>query len=89
MAVAPAVSITQRQIERGEMRKNTGREATTVAMGPRRKATLGELIAAVTEEVARLTPGAANTNILVSQIIRHLFATHRVRLRKGGVLKLP
>jgi hypothetical protein len=59
-----------------------------MAMGLKKKATLGELIAAVTDEVTRSTPEAADTNILVSQIVRHLFATRRVRLSRRGVLKL-
>jgi hypothetical protein len=53
-----------------------------------KKMTLGDLIAAVTDEVSPVTRGAANTNILVSYIVRDLFATHRVRLKKRTVLKL-
>ncbi len=88
MAVAPTVQVSQRQIECREMRKNEGGEVTRMARGLRKKATLGELIAAVSDEVSRLTRGSANTNILVSQIVRHLFATRRVRLKRRGVLKL-
>ena len=44
-----------------------------------KKTTLGDLIAAVTDEVSRLTEGSANTNILVSYIIRDVLAKRRVR----------
>jgi hypothetical protein len=53
-----------------------------------KKATLGDLIAAVTEEVSPLTRGSANTNILVSYILRDLFAMRRVRLKKRRILKM-
>jgi len=53
-----------------------------------KKATLGDLIAAVTDKVSPLTRGAANTNILVSYIVRDLFATRRVRLTTRTVLKM-
>lgn len=52
------------------------------------KSTLGDLIAAVTEEVTRQTRGSANTNILVSNILRELFAKRQVRLEGGRVLKI-
>jgi hypothetical protein len=54
----------------------------------RMKSTLGDLIAAVTEEVTRQTRGSANTNILVSNILRELFAKRQVRLESGRVLKI-
>lgn len=90
MAVAPTAPLSKRQIKRREMGKNVnvGGEVTIMAMGRTTKATLGELIATVTDEVTRLTRGSGNTNILVSQIVRHLFATRRVRLKRRGVLKL-
>jgi hypothetical protein len=52
------------------------------------KTTLGELIAAVTDEVSRLTQGSAHTNILVSYIIRDLLAKRRVRPETRRVLKV-
>lgn len=48
--------------------------------------TLGELIAAVTDEVARQTRGSDNTNVMVSIILRELFAKRRVRLKGRRVL---
>ena len=51
------------------------------------KVTLGELIAAVTDEVSPLTGGAPNTNVLVSYIVRDLFATRRVRLKETEVFE--
>jgi len=53
-----------------------------------KKMTLGDLIAAVTDEVSPLTRGSTNTNILVSYIVRDLFATRRVRLRRRAGLKV-
>ena len=52
------------------------------------KTTLGELIAAVTDEVSRLTQGSANTNILVSYIISDLLAKRRVRPKTRRLLKV-
>jgi len=49
--------------------------------------TLGDLIAAVTDEVSRKTQRSANTNILVSYIVKDLFAKRRVRLKGRRVLK--
>ena len=53
-----------------------------------KKATLGDLIAAVTDEVSRLTRGSANTNILVSYIVRDVLAKRRARPESRGVLKV-
>ncbi len=53
-----------------------------------KKATLGDLIAAVTDEVSRLTQGSANTNILVSYIVRDLLAKRRVRPEIQKMLKV-
>ena len=53
-----------------------------------KNATLGDLIAAVTEEVSRLTQGSANTNILVSYIVRDLLAKRRVRPEIQKMLKV-
>lgn len=50
--------------------------------------TLGDLIAAVTDEVSPVARGAPNTNILVSYIVRDMFASRRVRLKKRGTLKI-
>ncbi len=53
-----------------------------------KKATLGDLITAVTDEVTRLTRGSANTNILVSYIVRDLLAKRRARPESRRVLKI-
>ena len=53
-----------------------------------KNATLGDLIAAVTDEVSRLTQGSANTNILVSYIVRDLLAKRRVRPEIQRMLKV-
>lgn len=53
-----------------------------------KKATLGDLIAAVTDEVSRLTQGSAKTNILVSYIIRDVLAKRRARPENLRVLKV-
>jgi len=50
--------------------------------------TLGDLIAAVTDEVSPLTRDPANTNRLVSYILRDLFAQKRIRLKRRSTLKL-
>ena len=44
--------------------------------------TLGELIAAVTDEVLPVAGSRANAHALVSYILTDLFATRRVRLRR-------
>jgi hypothetical protein len=49
--------------------------------------TLGDLIAAVTDEVMPLAGNQANANALVSYILNDLLAAKRVRLRKR--LSLP
>jgi len=49
--------------------------------------TLGELIAAVTEEVLPVTGSRANANALVSYILSDLFMARRVRLRRRSALK--
>ena len=48
-------------------------------------ATLGDLIAAVTDEVSPLTNNPTKTNVLVSYILNDLFVTKRVRFRQGRV----
>jgi hypothetical protein len=53
-----------------------------------KKATLGDLIAAVADEVSPVTGGSAKTNVLVSYIVKDLFATRRVRLRRRTLLKI-
>jgi hypothetical protein len=50
--------------------------------------TLGDLIAAVTEEVTRVTGDTERTEILVSYVLADLFAKGRVRLRKGSALAM-
>jgi hypothetical protein len=49
--------------------------------------TLGELIAAVTEEVMPVAGNRANANALVSYILNDLFSARRVRLRRRSALK--
>lgn len=49
--------------------------------------TLGELIAAVTEEVAPLRADGTTTNALVSYIVQDLFLKRRVRLRRKSNLR--
>lgn len=61
-------------------------EAMTMTIALPKKATLGDLIAAVTDEISPLTRGSANTNILVSHIVKDLFAKRRVRLKRRRVL---
>ena len=63
-------------------------EAMTMTIVLPQKATLGDLIAAVTDEISPLTRGSANTNILVSYIVKDLFAKRRVRLKRRRVLKI-
>jgi hypothetical protein len=46
------------------------------------KATLGDLIAAVTDEVMPLAGSQANADALVSYILNDLLVAKRVRLRK-------
>jgi hypothetical protein len=50
-------------------------------------ATLGDLIAAVTDEVSPLTNSPTKTNVLVSYILNDLFVTKRVRFRQGRMAK--
>lgn len=49
--------------------------------------TLGELIAAVTDEVMPLAGNQANADALVSYILNDLFVAKRVRLRKRSALR--
>jgi hypothetical protein len=63
-------------------------EAMTMTIALPKKATLGDLIAAVTDEVSPLIRSSSNTNILVSYIVKDLFAKRRVRLRRRRVLKI-
>jgi hypothetical protein len=49
--------------------------------------TLGELIVAVTEEVAPIKVDQAATNAVVSYIVQDLFLKRRARLRKKSSLK--
>ena len=53
-----------------------------------KNATLGNLIAAVSDEVARLTRGSANTNVLVSYIVRDLLAKRRAQQESRRILKV-
>jgi len=63
-------------------------EAMTMTIALPKKATLGDLIAAVTDEVSRLTQGSANTNILVSYIVRDLLAKRTARPETRKILKV-
>jgi hypothetical protein len=49
--------------------------------------TLGELIAAVTDEVLPVAGNRDNANALVSYILTDLFATRRVKLRRRSVVR--
>jgi hypothetical protein len=49
--------------------------------------TLGELIAAVTDEVMPLAGNQANADALVSYIVNDLLVAKRVRLRKRSALR--
>jgi hypothetical protein len=49
--------------------------------------TLGELIAAVTDEVMPLAENQANADALVSYIVNDLLIAKRVRLRKRKALR--
>ena len=69
-------------------KKCRAEEISNMSMRQPKKATLGDLIAAVTDEVSPVTRGSAKTNILVSYIVRDLFATRRVRLRRRTILKM-
>jgi hypothetical protein len=53
-----------------------------------KKATLGDLITAVTDEVSRLTQGSANTNLLVSYIVRDVLAKRRPGPESRRLLKV-
>jgi hypothetical protein len=49
--------------------------------------TLGELIAAVTDEVMPIAGSQANADALVSYIVNDLLIAKRVRLRKRAALR--
>jgi hypothetical protein len=49
--------------------------------------TLGDLIAAVTDEVMPLAGNQANANALVSFILKDLFEAKRIRLRRRTALR--
>jgi len=51
--------------------------------------TLGDLIVAVTDEVAALIRDRGRRAIVVSHILQDLFARHRVRFRRQSALKGP
>ena len=53
-----------------------------------KKTTLGDLIAAVTDEVSRVTRGSASTNLLVSYIVKDLIARRQVQLKNRNVLNI-
>jgi hypothetical protein len=70
---------TGRKEDEEELRMSATRKVDT---------TLGDLIAAVTDEVSPLTSTTAKTNILVSYILNDLFVTRRVRLKQKSSLKI-
>jgi hypothetical protein len=49
--------------------------------------TLGELIAAVTDEVLPIAGNQANADALVSYIVNDLLVAKRVKLRKAAAFK--
>ena len=49
--------------------------------------TLGDLIAAVTDEVMPLAGNQANADALVSYILNDLFFAKRIRLRKRSAVR--
>ena len=53
-----------------------------MCVGQQTVTTLGDLIAAVTDEVTPLTRTLGNSDILVSYVLKHLVATRRVRSKK-------
>ena len=52
------------------------------------RTTLGDLIAAVTDEVSPLTDSSIKTDILVSYILNDLLATRRVRFKNRSALNI-
>jgi hypothetical protein len=50
--------------------------------------TLGDLIAAITDEVTRVAGATEQTEALVSYVVADLFASGQVRLQKDSVLPL-
>ena len=68
--------------------KNQAEEVGNMSIRLPKSTTLGDLIAAVTDEVSPVIRGNGNTNILVSYIVKDLFATRRVRLKRRTILKL-
>jgi hypothetical protein len=50
--------------------------------------TLGELIAAVTDEVMPLAGNRANANALVSYILQDLLVAKRLKLKSRGALRI-
>jgi hypothetical protein len=65
----------------------TRRKSKNMRSEKRLNITLGELIAAVTEEVAPLRADRTTTNALVSYIVQDLFLKRRVRLRRKSNLR--
>jgi hypothetical protein len=50
--------------------------------------TLGDLVAAVTDEVTRITGDTERTDVLVSYVVADLFASGQVRWQKDSVLPM-
>jgi len=86
MAVAQPFAERWRFVEQINFKAREPQEAMNMTLP--KKATLGDLIAAVTEEISPLTRGSVNTNFLVSYIVKDLFAKRRVRFKRRRVLKI-
>jgi hypothetical protein len=58
-----------------------------MSAGKRFNTTLGDLIVAVTDEIAPLAADRTTTNALVSYILQDLFLKRRIRLRKRSAMR--
>jgi hypothetical protein len=90
MGVAQAWAEIERQTELRSaiLTMRAARQAMTMIIALPKQPTLGDLIAALSEQVSPLTRSAAQTNILVSCIVKDLFAKRRIRLKKRRLLKI-
>jgi hypothetical protein len=73
--------------QRHSKQKNNEEGSGTMSTEKPVNTTLGELIVAVTDQVAPLTVNRVTTNALVSYILQDLFLKRRVRLRKRSALR--
>jgi hypothetical protein len=69
------------------MENNNEEGSGTMSTEKRVNTTLGELIVAVTDQVAPLAANRVTTNALVSYILQDLFLKRRVRLSKRSALR--